>query len=73
MMGKFRGNHVWLTSARSTAQPGLLTWGGQNIEVSDNQFDGGAGPDSVGISVRNAMGEFDVVSVNVSLTGNTFG
>lgn len=72
--GTFSRNHIATVAAPfGSSSDGLLVWGAQNVTVSDNQLDGGAGPDSAGISVRAADGEIPGPSVNVQLIGNTFG
>jgi hypothetical protein len=51
---------------------GIMAWGAQNVTISDNALDGGAGSQSTGISVRPIMGEIPDPVINVTVSGNTF-
>jgi hypothetical protein len=52
---------------------GLMIWGSQNVTVSGNSLAGGAGPNSIGISVRNYTGEAFEPDTGVVLSGNAIG
>ncbi len=70
--GKFRGNHIAHVASKKSAA-GFLSWGSQNVEVSNNILDGGDGPNSVAMSIRGATTEVVIPSVNITLTGNIVG
>lgn len=70
--GTFTDNQIGPVGSATNAN-GILAWGTQNVSISDNYLAGGAGPQSTGISVRSYTGEIVIPSVNVTLSGNTFG
>lgn len=70
--GMFNGNQIARVGSTTSAN-GILAWGTQNISISDNYLAGGDGPRSTGISVRSYAGEVTIPSVDVTLSGNTFG
>jgi len=70
--GTFIDNQIGPVGSATNAN-GILAWGTQNVSISDNYLAGGAGPQSTGISVRSYTGEIVIPSVNVTLSGNTFG
>jgi hypothetical protein len=70
--GMFNGNQIAPVGSTTSAN-GILAWGTQNISISDNYLAGGDGPRSTGISVRSYAGEITIPSVDVTLSGNTFG
>jgi hypothetical protein len=70
--GKFANNNIdFVTSGANAA--GILAWGTQNVAIADNYLAGGAGPQSIGISVRSYAAAILIPSTNVTLSGNTFG
>jgi hypothetical protein len=73
--GTFAANQIAAvgSSGGGNSAFGLLVWGTQNVNVTDNYLAGGAGPQSTGISVRSVSGEIPMPSNNVQLVGNTFG
>jgi hypothetical protein len=52
---------------------GLLIWGSQNVAVSNNYLTGGAGPDSIGVSIRPYVGEVPEPDTGIALSGNVIG
>jgi hypothetical protein len=70
--GTFGDNRIGFVGSGGNAF-GILAWGTQNISISDNYLAGGEGPRSTGISVRSYAGAIVIPSINVTLSGNTFG
>lgn len=62
---------AWVSSAGNAV--GILTEGAQNISISDNYLAGGDGSQSIALVTRDTLGEFDIPSVNVKMSGNSFG
>lgn len=70
--GIFTNNQIaWVNSAVNAV--GILVEGAQNISISDNYLAGGDGSQSTAIVTRDTLGEFDIPSVNVTISDNLFG
>jgi len=70
--GSFSENTLGFVSSAGNAF-GILAWGTQRVSISNNYLAGGEGLKSTGISVRSYAGEVPIPSIDVALSGNTFG